>query len=161
MTLPPIDPAALDTFWRRYLDTTDLPDDTGYSDAFHFGDHPTMADELLDLVLSGRKRATASGLAELEAADQPVPRVGDRWIVCDGQSRPRVVGITTDVRIGPLSSVDDDFAWVEGEGDRTRDDWLRMHTGYFERAYKTADLDFHDDIDVVFERFDIAHTPPT
>ena len=34
---------------------------------------------------------------------------------------------TTDVRVGPLGSVDEEFAWDEGEGDRTRDDWLRMH----------------------------------
>lgn len=161
MTLPPIDPAAVDAFWQRFVATADVAAGTRYADAFHFGDHPRLVDELLGLVLDGRKRATASGLAELEAANLPIPCVGDHWIVCDGQSRPRVVGITTDVRIGPLQSVDDQFAWDEGEGDRTRDDWLHQHRIYFRRTYAAAGLDYHDDIDVVFERFDIVHPRPT
>lgn len=160
MTLPPIDPEALDSFWREYLATTDLPDDTTYSDAFHFGDHPQLVDDLLGLVLIGQKRATATGLAELEHEGLPIQQVGDRWIVCDGRSRPRIVGLTTDVRIGSLQSVDDQFAWDEGEDDRTRATWLEQHTIYFERTYEAAGLDFHDHIDVVFERFDVVYQSP-
>ena len=160
MSLPPIDPDVIDAFWNEYLTTVGLPDGTRYSDAFHFGDHPRLVDELLELVLIGRKRATASGRAELEVAELPVPRVGERWIVCDGRSSPRIVGITTDVRIGSLQSVDDQFAWDEGEDDRTRDEWLRQHEIYFQRIYEASGLDYHDDIDVVFERFDIVY-PPT
>lgn len=156
MALPPIDPVAIDTFWREYRATV-LPDDATYADAFHFGDHPTLVDELLELVLSGRKRATASGLAELESAGLPVPQVGDQWIVCDGRSRPRLVGTTTDVRVGSLQSVDDAFAFDEGEGDRTRADWLHQHEVYFQRTYTAAGLDYHRDIDVVFERFDVVY----
>lgn len=63
---------------------------------------------------------------------------------------------TTDVRIGPLSSVDQGFAWDEGEGDRTRADWLRSHTEFFMRSYERLDLAFHPEITVVFERFVVA-----
>jgi uncharacterized protein YhfF len=160
MTLPPIDPAAVDDLWRDYCASADVAADITFTDVFHFGDHPRLADELLGLVLEGRKRATATGLAELERANLPTPRVGDHWIVCDGRSRPRVVGVTTDVRIGPLQSVDDAFAWDEGEGDRTRDDWLRQHDLYFRRTYAAAGLDYDDNIDVVFERFDIVYQRP-
>ncbi len=65
---------------------------------------------------------------------------------------------TTEVRIGPLSSVDAAFAWDEGEGDRTRPDWLRSHSAFFRRSYDRLGLDFHDDIDVVFERFQLVFT---
>lgn len=157
MSLPPIDPAAIDDFWRQYLAAADVAADVTCTDAFHFGDHPRLVDELLGLVLSGRKRATASGLTDLEAAKLPVPRIGDHWIVCDGRSRPRAVGVTTDVRIGSLQSVDDQFAWDEGEGDRTRDDWLRQHQIYFQRTYAAAELVYDPHIDVVFERFDIVY----
>lgn len=159
MTLPPIDPVAVDEFWSDYRSSVDRTDHVAYTDVFHFGDHPAMADELLALVLSGRKRATASGLLELQHAGIAIPRVGDHWIVCDGRSRPRVVGTTTDVRVGPLRSVDDAFAFDEGEGDRTRADWLRQHSIYFRRAYAVAGLHYHSDIEVVFERFDVVHAP--
>lgn len=63
----------------------------------------------------------------------------------------------TDVRIGPLSSVDEAFAWDEGEGDRTRAWWLDAHTRFFTRRYTSLGLDYHPDIPVVFERFDVLY----
>ncbi len=120
-----------------------------------FGDTPAMADELLDLVLNGPKRATA-GLAE----DEDVPAVGSHWIVTDGEGRERVILRTREVRVGRLDSVDDAFAWDEGEGDRSRDAWLREHRAFFRR---TADRPLSDeDLDalpVVFERFDLVWPP--
>lgn len=98
-----------------------------------------LADELIELVLRGQKRATAGSLAEYESEGAALPKVGDRWIACDGQGRPRAVIETTEVRVGPLSSVDEQFAWDEGEGDRTRADWLRSHTAYFTRTRSVGD----------------------
>lgn len=126
--------------------------------AWCFGDTVELADELIALVLHGPKRATAGAVAEYEADDEPIPAVGDLSIVTDGSMRPKVVLETTDVRVGPLSSVDDQFAWDEGEGDRTRDWWLDAHTWYFTRAFARLGLRFHPDIDVVFERFDVRYS---
>jgi uncharacterized protein YhfF len=89
-----------------------------------------------------------------------VPEVGGLWIATDGSMRPRALLETTDVRIGPLSSVDDAFAWDEGEGDRTRGDWLDAHTRYFLRTLPIAGLAFHLDIPVVFERFMVRYEEP-
>jgi uncharacterized protein YhfF len=55
-------------------------------------------------------------LSDYEAEAEPVPTVGDRSIVTDGAMRPRAVLQVTDVRIGPLSSVDEAFAWDERRG---------------------------------------------
>ena len=64
-----------------------------------------------------------------------------------------------EVRIGSLSSVDASFAWDEGEGDRTRDWWLKVHRRYFGRQAQREGFDLHDDIEVVFERFEIVWPP--
>lgn len=74
----------------------------------------------------------------------------------DGDGRPLAVVRTTDVRVGPLSSVDDSFAWDEGEGDRTRAWWLDGHTRFFTRQCAALGLTFSDDIGVVFERFELV-----
>ena len=39
----------------------------------------------------------------------------------------------------PLDQVDEAFGWDEGEGERTREDWLAQHTLYFEPALRRAD----------------------
>ncbi len=59
-----------------------------------------------------------------------------------------------------MSSVDDAFAWDEGEGDRTRNDWLRMHSRYFERTIAVVWSELGDEIPVVFERFDLVCREP-
>ena len=157
MSPPDPDPETVEAFWARYLAASDEPGEVRWSVVERFGDTPAMADQLLALVVDGPKRATAGALADYESDDEPLPAVGDRWIVLDGRGTPRAVLETTEVRVGPLSSVDEAFAWDEGEGDRTRADWLRGHTAYFERRYRELGLRFDDDIAVVFERFDLRY----
>jgi uncharacterized protein YhfF len=87
-----------------------------------------------------------------------LPIVGVASIATDGQGIPRAVLRTTEVRIGPLHSVDDSFAWDEGEGDRTRTDWLDMHTRFFQRYLPTIGETFSPDMPTAFERFEVLYT---
>lgn len=124
-----------------------------------FGDSPELIDELSALVVAGTKRATASLLRDYEIEGEPVPEVGDHFVTVDGAGNPLCVCRTTDIRIGPLSSVDDAFAWDEGEGDRSRDYWLKAHRNFFTRDSARNNLSFHDDILTVFERFTVVWPP--
>jgi uncharacterized protein YhfF len=158
--LPEVDRHAAAEFWQRFLASVGEENSEGLADVACFGDSVELADELIELVVRGQKRATAGSLAEYESEGVALPQVGDRWIACDGQGRPRAVIETTDVRVGPLSSVDEQFAWDEGEGDRTRIDWLRSHTTYFTRTHTALGIAFHPDIPVAFERFDVVYQEP-
>lgn len=155
--LPEVDRSAAADFWERYLASIGEENSEGPTDAAFFGDSVELADELIELVLSGQKRATAGSLAEYESEGLAIPEVGDQWIACDGRGLPRAVIETTEVRVGPLSSVDEQFAWDEGEGDRTRADWLRSHTDYFTRRHQALAMPFHPDILVAFERFAVVY----
>jgi len=150
------DTEQVSAFWSRFIDTSGRPPRNA-PEPWCFGDSVELADELIELVLDGPKRATAGSVAEYEAEDETLPRVGDLSIVMDGSMRPRAVLETSDVRVGPLSSVDDRFAWDEGEGDRTRTSWLDAHHWYFKRSYQRMGLEFNDEIPVVFERFDVVY----
>ncbi len=156
-SLPEPDADEVDAFWDRYLAATGQPDDTPFDDVGSFGDTVEMADELLDLVLSGAKRATASAVADYESEQAPLPEVDDTWIACDGAGKPVAVIRTIEVEVAPLSSVDDEFAFDEGEGDRSRNYWLEAHTRFFQRRYRALGLDFGPEISVVFERFEVAY----
>jgi uncharacterized protein YhfF len=154
--LPPADTDQVAEFWRRFLATGAVDPDTPLPEVVDpFGDSAELADELLDLVIHGPKRATAGAVADYEREGAPLPRPGTISIATDGASRARAVLRTTEVRIGPLSSVDDEFAWDEGEGDRTRAGWLADHERYFRRYLPTIGVDFHPDMATVFERFEV------
>ena len=62
-------------------------------ESFAFGDSPELADELLGLMLIGKKTATCWAASE---GDKGVV-VGKRWIVKDGQGRPSAVLETIEV----------------------------------------------------------------
>lgn len=125
----------------------------------HFGDSPELADELLACITHGPKRATAGMVAEFAAAGDPLPRIGEHWVACDGRGTPVVVLRSVELRVGPLSSVDERFAWDEGEGDRTLASWLAGHRAYFRRSCDRIGTDFHDEVEVVFERFRVVWPP--
>ena len=61
--------------------------------------------------------------------------------------------------MGPLNSVDEKFAWDEGEGERTRDWWLNAHRRFFGRRAAARGFPMHDEIETVFERFEIVWPP--
>lgn len=127
-----------------------------------FGDSDALADELLDLVLAGTKRATAGLVAGYEMDGEDIPSAGAHWVVTDGSGTERLVLRTTEVRIGPVDSVDDAFAYDEGEGDRTRDFWLEDHGHYFERQVQNYGIPAPDGIgslSCVFERFVVVWPP--
>jgi uncharacterized protein YhfF len=157
-SLPPVDPQQVEAFWRRAIATGAVDDLTPQPCVVEpFGDSQELAEELIELVVQGPKRATASALADFERDNIPPPAAGNLSIATDGHGRPRAVLRTTEVRIGPLISVDDTFAWDEGEGDRSRDSWLHDHERYFRRYLPTIGLQFDPDMPTVFERFEVLY----
>jgi uncharacterized protein YhfF len=148
------------TMWREYTGARSHPGPPEEEPwVGRFGDSPQLADELLALVLAGTKRATAGLVRDHVAEAEPLPRVGGHWVVCDSRGVPRCVLRTVELRLGPLASVDDAFAWDEGEDDRTRESWLREHERYFRRTQAARDEPWDDDLEVVFERFRVVWPP--
>jgi uncharacterized protein YhfF len=97
-------------------------------DRFSFGDSPTLGDELAELVLAGRKRATCWAVS-----DGPITSVGKRMVMLDGAGIPRAVLETVELVQRRFSEIDEAFAFDEGEGDRTLTYWRTAHQRYFER----------------------------
>ena len=123
-----------------------------------FGDTPAIATELVELVLAGTKRATASLRSDF-ASDEALPRIGGHVVVVDGTGAPRCIWRTTEITVKPLDRVDARFAWDGGEGDRTLAGWLAAHHAYFGAQAAREGFEMRDDIETVFERFEIVWPP--
>jgi uncharacterized protein YhfF len=156
--LPPVDTEQVAGFWQRFVATGLVDPSTRLPETVDpFGDSAEQADELIGLVIHGPKRATAGPLADYELEGAPLPQPGTLSIATDGAGRARAVLRTSDVRVGPLSSVDDAFARDEGEGDRTRTYWLDVHEAFFRRYLPTIGVEFDPDAATVFERFEVLY----
>jgi uncharacterized protein YhfF len=105
--LPPVDTEQVRRFWARAVAAGSVGPDAPVPESVEpFGDSVELADELIELVVHGPKRATAGALVDYEHDGSALPAPGDLWIATDGAGRARAVLRTTDVRVGPLSSVD-------------------------------------------------------
>jgi uncharacterized protein YhfF len=146
--------ALTDEFWRGYREAAGLNHDD--YDVVTFGDGPEMATELAELAVAGIKRATAGLVRQFGPGGEPAPILGGHVVLLDGTGHPRAVWRTTEVRVGPLNSVDEHFAWDEGEGERTREWWLSAHRRFFGRSADAQGFLMHDEIETVFERFTVV-----
>ncbi len=142
-------------FWEAFRSSRPgVPDEP--ADVFAFGNTPEMADELGALVAQGVKTATTSALAAYEP-NEPPPRVGGLSIVLDGNGKPLCVIETTEVRVLLFREVGADFAYDEGEGDRSLIYWRAAHERFFSQ---TLPRPFDEAMRVVCERFRVVWPKP-
>jgi uncharacterized protein YhfF len=136
----------INAFWQRYL--ASLPDHAPkptHYEAWSFGDSPALAAELADLVMRGIKTATCASLEHVQHDGDPLPEAGGHSII-----------ETTAVTIRPFNQVDAQFAFDEGEDDRSLESWRAAHRRYFTRTLPEAGLTFREDMPLVCERFKVV-----
>ena len=146
----------VDMFWNMFLKKTGRSETTKYLDIFHFELTEEWANELLRLVLTGQKKATASSLRGYELEGEEIPKVGDLSIVTDWEGVPRCVIETTEVIVIPFSDITYDICKREGEDD-TLESWRAGHIRFFKEEGNELGYEFSNDMPVVFEDFEIVY----
>ncbi len=125
--------------------------DKDYYDRFAFGDSPEMADELLALVLAGKKTATVSVILE----DEQAPSVGDLSLVLDGRGNPACVIRTARVETVRFCDLTWDMVKLEGE-DESFEQWKAGNIRYWTRDAAKRGYAFTDQTPITFECFEVV-----
>jgi uncharacterized protein YhfF len=128
-----------------------------FVDAWSFGDNPELADELLELVLTGKKTGTATLVIESERKGEKLPEVGDYNIILDSKGKPTAIIQTTSVEIKLFNEVKEVFAYSEGEDDRTLESWRREHWKYWTRVGQKLGFVMKEDLLVICENFELIY----
>lgn len=110
-----------------------------------------------DLVLRGIKTATCS-LHYWYEQGESLPQVGDLHIVTNWQGYPLCIIEINEVKLCPFNQVTANFAYCEGEGDRSLNDWHKMHQAFFEQECREAKITFTEDSLLVLEHFKVVYT---
>ncbi|HET8932871.1 MAG TPA: ASCH domain-containing protein [Polyangiales bacterium] len=163
-----IDQNACDTFWQAYC--ASLPSEHAHRlrlsrpEAFGFcAEHPELVEELAQLVVSGRKRATTSLAIEHTILGEELPKPGDLSIVVGRDGSPSALIELTHVENVPFDKVDAEYAAIEGEGDATLETWRRDHIWYFTELSKRLGVEFDGTTPVVCQIFQMVwpamHSP--
>jgi len=144
---------ATQEYWNAFL-TADpqVPHDTPHQ-VWYLGNSREMALELAALVIAGTKTATASLVKTNEIEPDKAPLENGYSVVTDFDGDPMCIIQTTGIRHMPFNEVDAQFAFDEGEGDRTLRYWRDVHTSYFAREAAELGFDFDENSIVCCERF--------
>lgn len=121
-----------------------------YFECFSFGDSPEMADELLSLVLAGKKTATVSIILENEQE----PKIGDLSLVLDGQGNPACVIKTVYLETVRFCDLTWDMVKLEGE-DENFEQWKSGNIRYWTRDAARRGYTFNDQTPTTFECFEV------
>jgi len=121
--------------------------------AWHFGDSSELADELVQLVLSGIKTATCcsknSFQREYERGEAPC--AGSYNIILDGTGQPVCVIQTVRLQVIRFCEMTRELASKEGEGDLSLEYWKEGYKRYFEREGT-----YSEEMELVFEEFELT-----
>ena len=147
----------IEGFWQVYLNT--LPPGsrrpTTYQ-SWYFGSNKEMAAELGDLVRRGVKTATCSLLWEYELGGDPLPQVGELSIITDWDGHPLCIIEAFEIEIRAFKEVDEQFAYDEGEGDRSLASWRDDHWRYFSQICNALGRKPNESMPLVCERFNLV-----
>jgi uncharacterized protein YhfF len=123
-----------------------------------WGDNDELADELSQLILRGIKTSTCSALWEYEYEGSKIPEIGEIKIVLNGKGKPVCIIENTNVEIIAFEKIDEDFAFKEGEGDRTLESWREAHWKFFTRTLKKIGKQPSLSMPLVCETFNMIYT---
>lgn len=142
-------PLSIEQFWEAFGKTRGREVSALPTETYHFCDNEDDANELVELVLRGEKRATTSLLLSHEFENEPLPRIGDLNIITNWQGDPLCIIEITDVEIRPFHEVDAAYAAREGEGDKSLAYWRKAHEDFFARECENMKMPFDSDLPVV------------
>lgn len=129
-------PPDIQPFWDTFQESVGAIDPSRFYEACYFADSEAVANELAALVLQGTKRATASLVWGLEAANKAPPKPGDLTVITDWLGTALCVIETQSIQVTPFDEVSEAFAATEGEGDKSLAYWRKEHWAYFDRECK-------------------------
>lgn len=122
-------------------------------DSFYFCDNKKDANECAELVVKGVKQATATSLWWYKKHNEPLPKQGNQYIITDWEGKAKAVIETVKVNQVPYHKITEEFAQVEGEGDKSLRYWKKAHKAYYQREMDPYGEQFKEDMIIVCEYF--------
>ena len=146
----------IERYWAEFIRLTGRNASERYAYCFYFGFNKALAEELLQLVLEGKKRATCSSVRSFEIEGDPLPRSGDMSVITNYEGEPRCVIQTIRVTVLPFRDVNFELAVREGE-DENLESWRQGHIRAFTQEGNSLGFEFSEDMPVVFEDFTVVY----
>ena len=128
-----MDNASANNMWGDYLKNhlEDVFHETPHTSCF--SDNEQDANECARLVKAGTKKATSNSLLGLQHRNERLPKRGDYIVVTNWEGEAQCIIETIKVTLKPFFSIDEEYAQIEGEGDKSLAYWKKVHWDFYMR----------------------------
>ncbi|RZF61751.1 ASCH domain-containing protein [Sphingobacterium corticibacterium] len=144
----------IDTFWKEFQNEIREYSGVETPPAYYFCDNEKDADECAELVRKGIKQATTHSLTGLQINEEKLPVIGDLAIVTDWHGIPKAITKTVKVQLVKFKNITAEYAFIEGEGDRSLSYWQKVHWDYYTRELSDRGLQPSENMELVCEYFE-------
>lgn len=141
-------------FWKRFQTQNPEYDKTERPPSFYFCDNEKDANECAELVVKGIKQATSSSVWWYDKYNEVFPKPGDLAIVTNWAGMPKAIIQIRKVEIVKYNDITPEYAFIEGEGDKSLDYWKKVHWDYYSNEMKDFDDDPTEEMEIVCEYFE-------
>ena len=145
-----------DEFWNEFLKATGRDEEERCAGDLNFEAKGFVADEMIALVLSGKKTAFFTSWSTYAIDQEPVPVSGELYLVLDRNEKPVCVIETQRVQVIPFNEVTWEMAKLEGE-DESLEVWREKKQEYLEEEGDIMGFEFTPDIKLVFQTFNVVY----
>ncbi|MGN0505456.1 MAG: GNAT family N-acetyltransferase [Lachnospiraceae bacterium] len=146
--------------WNEFCEKKSVRKEEPYT-AWAFCGGGPAADELLSLVLEGKKFGTASIYEDYLMEGEDIPGDREYSIVLDSKGNAACVIRNFEVKVEPFYRVSEYHGYSEGEEERNLTAWRRIHENYWKPDFERLHIDSAKNCHVVMEKFTVEYVAPT
>lgn len=145
-------------FIDEYLATSGSKGHLDFEDFIvdHFCSDEKKANTCALLILNGEKTASSSLKAWYEHFNEEQPKVGNLQVVTNWTGEPICIIEITEVLNIKFAEVNEEIAFLEGEGSKTLDEWKDTHKQVFISESNEIGINFSEDSIVIVEKFKVV-----
>ena len=146
----------LDEYWYKFLKETDRDQEDKCAGDLNFEAKGFVGDELMALLISGKKTAFFTSWATYAIDQEPLPISGELYIVVDRTGKPQCVIEIDSVAVLPFNEITWEMAKQEGE-DENLQAWREKQQEYLTDEGAVLGFEFTPDIKLVFQTFHVVY----
>jgi len=152
-TIPAPAPKSVVELWEAFMEQNPDYKDKQLDEWFNFCDNEKDAKECAQLTLDGIKQATSTSLWWFEKFHADLPEVGNIYVVTDWYKIAKAIVEVVKVDQVPFNEITEEYAAIEGEGDKSLEYWKKVHWEYYSREMEEFGEKPTEDMIIVCEQF--------
>ena len=140
--------------WKEFITENQEYKSIKTPPSWYFCDNEIHANACANLVVQKIKQATSSSWWYYQKHNEKLPEIDDINVVTDWNGIAKAIIITNKVVNIAFNEITEEYAKIEGEGDKSLAYWKKVHWAFFTREMEPFGEKPTEDMNIICEEFE-------